>query len=504
MRAHLEALLVADGSFARLGPVLSACASSSAGGLNTLTPNQDRSLAGLHVDSWDGLVLTECGRGSNRLVVNIGASPRYLIFAPYEVAAITDAMGWRSESRLDVARAFLLQRDRRVYRIEVRPGEAYLAPTENLIHDASSLGGEGPDRALMLRGFLQPARRPEAPERVSGRGPADLYLTGAMRHAALTEAISILGGPGVAQIVDHRRGAANDIYRLQVSEKESLALRIGGRVLVQDPDAWQVKSVLCAQVMQRGSAALPTLIRPDLLSDAMRGPIAFLDAPTIHAYRHGCEKVGRPPWELCTWIPGALLGEHVEPRHFVELGRRLAALHDIRFDAFRTGIGPNSKEIDGVDWLRAHLRGLVTPALERRIGRQYATTLRRGNFDTAALRWRMLHGDLHAGNIIVGSDGVQIIDWDAAAVGPPEFDFAPLKHGTQLLPNRFWATDDALYASALDGYRACGGVADELLLGFGELLFLMKRFHSNHIESRRAGNSETIDAIVDLTARVLS
>lgn len=502
LQALLHALLVRDGALTLLGPPLSTCVSMSPGGLNTITPNRDRSLTGLHVDSWDGLVLGERRRGSNRLVINIGTSPRYLIFSPYEVAVIAEAMGWSDETGLDVARAFL-QGDRRVYRLEVRPGEAYLAPTENFIHDVSSIGSDGPDRALMLRGFLEPASKRATQVPAIGHGPADLYLTNVMRQDAFKDALTMLGGPSVTCVVEHRRSAVNDIYRLKTNAEGFLALRIRRRLFVQDADAWQVKSVLCARLVQGDHSRLNLPLSPYTSSAAEQRPILLRDAPPIYAYRHGCAASNRPPWEICEWIFGPQAGECPDPRHFAEIGSRLAALHTTRFAEFRTGIGPSGHETDGVAWLRKYLCGLATPTLERRIGRQSAIALRRGCFDTKVLRWSLLHGDLHAGNVIVTSDGIRFIDWDEATVGPPEFDFAPLKHVTRLQADREWVPDAALYSSALEGYRNAGGAADEMLLAFGELLYLLKRFHSSLVERQHAAHDYTVDAIVDLIADVL-
>ena len=43
-----------------------------------------------------------------------------------------------------------------VVRLTIRPGEAYIAPTENLIHDGSTLGMTSPDLALHMIGALTP------------------------------------------------------------------------------------------------------------------------------------------------------------------------------------------------------------------------------------------------------------------------------------------------------------------------------------------------------------
>jgi hypothetical protein len=41
-----------------------------------------------------------------------------------------------------------------VVKLRIRPGEAYIAQTENLIHDGSTLGQRGFDLAFMADGFF--------------------------------------------------------------------------------------------------------------------------------------------------------------------------------------------------------------------------------------------------------------------------------------------------------------------------------------------------------------
>jgi len=41
-------------------------------------------------------------------------------------------------------------------RLAVAPGEAYIAPTENMIHDGSTLGMRHEDLQVTLRGIIDP------------------------------------------------------------------------------------------------------------------------------------------------------------------------------------------------------------------------------------------------------------------------------------------------------------------------------------------------------------
>jgi hypothetical protein len=43
-----------------------------------------------------------------------------------------------------------------IVRCRLRPGEAYIAPTENLVHDGSSVGQGDIDRQFTIRGHIRP------------------------------------------------------------------------------------------------------------------------------------------------------------------------------------------------------------------------------------------------------------------------------------------------------------------------------------------------------------
>jgi hypothetical protein len=151
----LEAVAHASGLRA-VGPMLAVARSIAVGGLNTTTVAQNGLRTGMHVDSWDGLDLGTRHQASNRLALNLGEASRYLLFVPRQVASLTvELAARRRETGLDLAQAYFSSGcDGRIYRLEVRPGEYYVAPTENLLHDGSSSGMEGEDKVVMARGFL--------------------------------------------------------------------------------------------------------------------------------------------------------------------------------------------------------------------------------------------------------------------------------------------------------------------------------------------------------------
>jgi tryptophan 7-halogenase len=121
-------------------------------GWATITGDKfDARRIGLHFDSWSQLHLAQRGEAPNRVCVNLGTECRRLLFVNLSAARILQVlrehgMDVSTMAPTDVARLFMrISPDYPVVSVEVRPGEAYIAPTENIIHDGSSEGMRSPD-----------------------------------------------------------------------------------------------------------------------------------------------------------------------------------------------------------------------------------------------------------------------------------------------------------------------------------------------------------------------
>lgn len=125
------------------------------GGLRTATldPNDDKR-QGLHVDSWSRNGLLERTTAPNRICLNLGSAPRRLLMLDLGFDQIAGMMsGAPIDNPTDIARAFLaLHPTYPILAVEVQPGEAYIAATENLVHDGSTIGSSAPDVTLTLLG----------------------------------------------------------------------------------------------------------------------------------------------------------------------------------------------------------------------------------------------------------------------------------------------------------------------------------------------------------------
>ena len=127
-----------------------------AGGQRTTTIDPTDGLRqGLHVDSWSRLDPDRRSGALNRISINCGPAPRRLLLLDLSVEQIAGLLG-KVDNPTDMARHYLaLHRDYPVLSIEVRPGEAYVAATENIVHDGCSLGHQGPDISFTMLGAFR-------------------------------------------------------------------------------------------------------------------------------------------------------------------------------------------------------------------------------------------------------------------------------------------------------------------------------------------------------------
>ena len=111
-------------------------------------------LVGLHVDTLEAYNADRSSAG-NRISINIGKSPRHFLFVPYDFRSLARA-GTRSAAASVVRRFFESCAEVPVVGIRIEPGEGYVAPTECIIHDASTIGSRDPDLHITALGRFEP------------------------------------------------------------------------------------------------------------------------------------------------------------------------------------------------------------------------------------------------------------------------------------------------------------------------------------------------------------
>ena len=126
--------------------------------------NDLQKLIGLHLDSWDKLPFRHRHRSRNRICINLGRESRYSLFLNLPLMQMFNCLKLRDPEDIyeDFRGVYLGERfmkSRPTYpaiRLRIEPGEAYVLPTDNLIHDASTQGTIYPDIALTFIGHFTP------------------------------------------------------------------------------------------------------------------------------------------------------------------------------------------------------------------------------------------------------------------------------------------------------------------------------------------------------------
>ena len=93
----------------------------------------------------------------------MGKSHRYFLFIKNSVIEIReqlsrdDAKNSLIENSNQIAKMFLMSNNPyEIYFFKLEPFEGYIAPTENLIHDASNFDSNNIDIQITARGFFNP------------------------------------------------------------------------------------------------------------------------------------------------------------------------------------------------------------------------------------------------------------------------------------------------------------------------------------------------------------
>lgn len=117
---------------------------------------------GLHIDNFDRLEYVDKELSRNRFCINLGSDPRYFLFVNLSIKKILNELniaGFNLEDyyhnkRNPVEDFFNLFPDYPIFRIKLLPNQAYIAPTELIIHDGSSIGQSISDVTVTVRGYF--------------------------------------------------------------------------------------------------------------------------------------------------------------------------------------------------------------------------------------------------------------------------------------------------------------------------------------------------------------
>ncbi len=152
-------------------------------GLRTVTVGFDHSVmpplrcrVGLHIDNWDQLPLLQKHQSRNRICINLGCEDRVFLFVNLPLNSVVRSLepfGYnelvQQEQWIELGKAFMRHYPTYpVVRLRVASGEAYIASTDNLIHDASSLGKSYPDITWTALGYFGWTSLPRMEQQATG------------------------------------------------------------------------------------------------------------------------------------------------------------------------------------------------------------------------------------------------------------------------------------------------------------------------------------------------
>lgn len=117
-----------------------------------------KSFVGLHIDCWNKLRPEVSNQGRNRICINLGIEERYLLFVNLTLPGIIQALEADisnytkpTEIGQDFMRNFP---DYPVIKLPLLPGQAYIALTDTIIHDVTTINKTQEDRILAWLGHF--------------------------------------------------------------------------------------------------------------------------------------------------------------------------------------------------------------------------------------------------------------------------------------------------------------------------------------------------------------
>ena len=128
-------------------------------GMSTVTVNTTTGCRiGLHLDFWDKQAIMDSYESRVRCNINLGLEDRYFLFVNIPSPIIFQQIIAEGDLRgSSIGRKFLSDNpDYPVIRLKVRPGEAYFAQTDLLIHDATTKARKLPDICFSFLGHFRP------------------------------------------------------------------------------------------------------------------------------------------------------------------------------------------------------------------------------------------------------------------------------------------------------------------------------------------------------------
>lgn len=110
---------------------------------------------GLHIDESRTFTLYTAYKSDNRISINISEESRYLFFVNLTLRQIDKMMSDLKMTTSNIVESFLKNYSNYpIIRLEIKPFQYYIAPTDNFIHDGSTLGNKQIDLTIVYTGIF--------------------------------------------------------------------------------------------------------------------------------------------------------------------------------------------------------------------------------------------------------------------------------------------------------------------------------------------------------------
>lgn len=122
---------------------------------NNTFNKHDNEYLGMHLDSYERQMLNDRNKSRNRICINLGLQSRFLLFYRTPIMEMASQVNNTSDNQNinEIYGKYMsLNIKEPIYKIEVKPFEYYIAPTESIIHDGSNWPSSSPDINLVFRG----------------------------------------------------------------------------------------------------------------------------------------------------------------------------------------------------------------------------------------------------------------------------------------------------------------------------------------------------------------
>ena len=110
---------------------------------------------GLHIDESKVFTPYTAHKSDNRISINISEESRYLFFVNLTLRQIADMVKDNRLNSSNIVESFFGEfPNYPIIRLEIKPFQYYIAPTDNLIHDGSTLNNKGFDITIVYTGVF--------------------------------------------------------------------------------------------------------------------------------------------------------------------------------------------------------------------------------------------------------------------------------------------------------------------------------------------------------------